>query len=195
MFMKTNIMKINFKEILLLPNLISSFRLLLFIPFLFLFNNYNSIENIRTYILILIFVAFFSDLLDGFVARKTNSISEFGKIIDPLADKILVALIVINLYLLNEIPTFFFWIVLIRDLLIFIGGIFASKKIGKVLPSNLLGKLTVFSIGIFIIITLLQIDRTGYYYNLILITSCSLCVASFIGYLLRAIEMIKWNKN
>lgn len=188
-------MKINFKEILLLPNLISSFRLLLFIPFLFLFNNYGSIENIRTYILILIFVAFVSDLLDGYVARKTNTISELGKIIDPLADKILVALIVINLYLLNEIPAFFFWIVLIRDLLIFIGGIVISQKIGKVLPSNLLGKLTVFSIGLFIIITLFQINHSELFYKLILIASCSLCVASLIGYIIRAIEMIKWNNN
>lgn len=193
--MKTSNMKINFKEILLLPNLISCFRLLLFIPFLFLFNNYSSIENVRTYILILIFVAFFSDLLDGFVARKTNSISELGKVIDPLADKILVALIVINLYLLNEIPAFYFWIVLTRDLLIFIGGIIISQKIGKVLPSNLLGKMTVFSIGLFMILTLIRINLSGLFYKLILITSCSLCVASFIGYIIRAIEMIKWNNN
>lgn len=188
-------MKINFKEILLLPNLISFFRLLLLFPFLFLFKNYTSIENVRTYILILIFVAFFSDLLDGYVARKTNSISEFGKIIDPLADKILVALIIVNLYLLDEIPVFYFWIVISRDISIFIGGIIVSQKIGKVLPSNLLGKLTVFSIGLFIITTLLNTDHSELYYNLILITSCSLCVASLIGYILRAVEMIKWNNN
>lgn len=188
-------MKINFNEILLLPNLISSFRLLLFIPFIFLFNNYSSIENVRIYILILIFVAFLSDLLDGYVARKTNSISEFGKIIDPLADKILVALIIINLYLQNEIPVFYFWIVITRDICIFFGGIIISQKIGKVLPSNLLGKLTVFSIGLFIITTLLQTNSSEFIYNLILITSCSLCVASLIGYLMRAIEMIKWNNN
>jgi len=188
-------MKINLKEILLLPNLISSFRLLLFIPFLYLFNNYSSNENIRTYILILIFVAFFSDLLDGYVARKNNSISELGKIIDPLADKILIALIVINFYFLNVIPAFYFWIVLTRDLFLFFGGIIVSQKIGKVLPSNLLGKLTVFSIGLFIIITLIKVNRSDLFYKVILITSCSLCVASFIGYVIRAIEMIKWNKN
>ena len=188
-------MKINLKEILLLPNLISSFRLLLFIPFIFLFNNYASIENVRTYILILIFVAFISDLLDGYIARKTNSISELGKIVDPLADKVLVALIIINLYLLNEIPVFYFWIVITRDICILIGGIIVSQKIGKVLPSNLLGKLTVFSIGLFIITTLLQTNSSEFFYNLILITSCSLCVASLIGYLMRAIEMIKWNNN
>lgn len=188
-------MKINFKEILLWPNLISSFRLLLFVPFLYLFNNYSSNENVRIYILILIIVAFVSDFLDGYIARKTNSISELGKIIDPLADKILVAMIIINLYLLSEIPVFYFWIVIIRDICIFIGGIIVSQKIGKVLSSNLLGKLTVLSIGIFIITTLLNFNHSDIFYNLILITSCTLCVASLIGYLMRAIEMIKWNNN
>ena len=188
-------MNVNFKEISLLPNLISSFRLLLFIPFLFLFINYSLIENVRIYILILIIVAFISDLLDGYAARKTNSISELGKILDPLADKVLVALIVINLYLLDEIPAFYFWIVLTRDLFILLGGILVSQKIGKVLPSNLLGKLTVFSIGLFLITILLQANRSEIFYNLFLIISCSLCVASFIGYLIRAIEMIKWNNN
>ncbi len=186
-------MKINFKEILLLPNLISSFRLLLFIPFIFLFNNYSSIQNVRIYILILIIIAFLSDLLDGYVARKTNTISELGKIIDPLADKILVGLIIINLYMQNEIPVFYFWIVITRDICILFGGIIVSQKIGKVLPSNLLGKLTVSSIGLFIIITLLQTNRSELFYNIFLFTSCSLSVASLIGYLMRAIEMLKWN--
>jgi cardiolipin synthase (CMP-forming) len=188
-------MKINFKEFLLWPNLISTFRLLLFFPFLFLFINYTSIEYVRTYILIIIFVAFISDLLDGYIARKTKSISELGKIIDPLADKTLVALIIINLYLMKEIPAFYFWIVLARDFFIFIGGIIVSTRIEKVLPSNLLGKMTVFSIGVFIIITITKVNHSGLFYNLILIISSSLCVASFIGYLIKAIEMIKWNKN
>ena len=188
-------MKINFKDILLWPNLISLFRLLLFFPFLFLFNNYTSIKNVKIYILIIIFIAFLSDLLDGYVARKTKSISEFGKIIDPLADKILIALIVINLYFLNEIPAFYFWIVLTRDLFIFFGGIIVSQIIKKVLPSNLLGKLTVLSIGLFITITLLQVNRSEIIYNLILLTSCSFCITSFIGYLIRAIELVKRNKN
>jgi cardiolipin synthase (CMP-forming) len=187
-------MKINLKEIILVPNLISLFRLLLGIPFYFLLSDINR-EGYRTYILILILIAFISDLLDGFVARKTNSVSEFGKIIDPLADKVLVALIVIYLFILNEIPSYYFYIVILRDILIFTGGIFVSGKLGKVLPSNLLGKMTVFSIGIFIIITLLQIDKTLIYYKLILLISVCLCFASLIGYLLRAFETLKWKKN
>jgi len=187
-------MKIKLKEIILLPNLISLFRLMLFIPFLYLLVNLDK-KGYRNYVLILIFVAFISDLLDGYVARKKNMISEFGKIIDPLADKILVAIIIINLYLNNAIPIFYFWIVILRDAAILFGGIFVSNRIGKVLPSNLLGKFAVFSIGIFIIIILLQIEKNSVVYTLILDISCFLCIASFIGYIIRAIDVLTWKKN
>jgi CDP-diacylglycerol--glycerol-3-phosphate 3-phosphatidyltransferase len=184
-------MKINFKEILLIPNLISLFRLFLFIPFYYLLNNYFNDSIYRTAIIILIFVAFISDLLDGFVARKTNSISELGKIIDPLADKVLVALIVIRLFLLNEIPLFYFIIVITRDLLILIGGILISSKVRKVLPSNMLGKFTVFLIGIFILVTISALDRTQFIYKSILYISSLLCFASLLTYCIRAIKQIK----
>lgn len=187
-------MKINFKEILLPPNLISSFRLLLGIPFFYFLYNINS-HGHKTIVLILISVAFISDLLDGFVARKTNSVSEFGKMIDPLADKTLIALIIICLYINQEITALYFWIVILRDVLIFFGGIYVTRIIGKVLPSNILGKITVVSIGVFIILNLTQISKTDIYYRLFYYISISLCVISLIGYCLRALEAVKWKKN
>ena len=183
------------KEIYLLPNLISLFRLFLFIPFLFLFQLMKVDDHYRYYILILILVAFISDLLDGYTARKRNQISELGKIIDPLADKVLVALIVINLFFMDMIPTFFFWLIILRDIFIFIGGLYIKQKIGKVLPSNLLGKATVFSIGIFIIITLLRLNQLSIIYQGVMIISITLCFASIIGYSLRAKEILNWKKN
>ncbi|MCX6167936.1 MAG: CDP-alcohol phosphatidyltransferase family protein [Ignavibacteriales bacterium] len=183
------------REIYLLPNLISLFRLLLFIPFILFFNLMRDEDYYRYYILVLILIAFVSDLLDGYTARKTNQISELGKIIDPLADKVLVALIVINLFMLNMIPAFYFWLIILRDILIFLGGLYVKKKIGKVLPSNMLGKATVFSIGIFIIITLLRLDQLSIVYQGVMIISITLCFASLIGYLLRAKEIINWKKN
>lgn len=183
------------KEIYLLPNLISLFRLLLFIPLIFLFQLMRTDDNYRYYILILILIAFISDLLDGYTARKRNQISELGKIIDPLADKVLVALIVINLFSMDMIPTFFFWLIILRDIFIFLGGLYIKKKIGKVLPSNLLGKATVFSIGIFIIITLLRLNQLSVIYQGVMIISITLCFASIIGYSLRAKEILNWKKN
>jgi cardiolipin synthase (CMP-forming) len=188
-------MKKIFKDIVLLPNLISLFRLLLFIPFLLCFNQMRTEIGYKYYVLALIMIAFLSDILDGYAARKTNQISELGKIIDPLADKVLVALIVVNLFLMDMIPSYYFWIVIMRDLIIFLGGIIVNNKIGKVLPSNRLGKITVFSIGVFIIITLLSENKEALLYRGVMIISLTLCFASLLGYILRAQEILKWKKN
>lgn len=183
------------KEIYLLPNLISLFRLFLIIPFIFLFELMRVDNGYRYYILFVIFIAFLSDLLDGYVARKTNQISELGKIIDPLADKVLVVFIVFNLFTMDMIPSFYFWIIIFRDVIIFIGGLFVKKRVGKVLPSNRLGKITVFSIGVFIIITLLQLNYLTIVYQGVMIISLVLCFASLVGYSLRAFEILNWKKN
>lgn len=188
-------MKKLLREILLLPNLISLFRLLLFIPFIYLFDLMRVDNYYKYYILFVIMIAFFSDLLDGYVARKTNQISELGKIIDPLADKVLIAFIVFNLFVMDMIPPFYFWVVIFRDLFILSGGLLIKKKVGKVLPSNRLGKITVFSIGVFIIITLLQLNQLSILYQGVMITSLVLCFASLVGYSLRAFEILHWKKN
>ncbi len=188
-------MKIYFKDIFLIPNLLSLFRLLLFIPIQIFFNMMRINSDFSLFILATILVAFISDLMDGFIARKTNKISELGKIIDPLADKVLMAFIIVNLFLIGYISAYYFWIIILRDVLIFTGGIIVSKKMGKVLPSNKLGKLTVFSIGIFIILTLLQINRNNTWYQAVMYLSLIFSFASVAGYFIRAVEIIRWKKN
>jgi CDP-diacylglycerol--glycerol-3-phosphate 3-phosphatidyltransferase len=92
--------------------------------------------------------AFISDLLDGLIARKTDSVSEMGKVIDPLADKIYVGCVVIAMAAYSLIPLWFLAIILCRDLIIVIGGIWAKRKLGVVLPSNYPGKIAVLTISI-----------------------------------------------
>lgn len=187
--------KKSFTNLNTIPNYISIFRLLLAIPFYFLLQNIQNDFNYRYYTLALIVIASASDILDGFIARKTNKISEFGKIIDPLADKVLIILIVTQLYLMNEIIGLYFWIILARDVIIFLGGIFVSSKIGKVLPSNFIGKITVISIGIFIILTIAQVSQYSFYYHTFFYLSIILSIISIITYGLRSYEAIKWKKN
>jgi len=188
-------MKVDFREIIHVPNLISLFRLLLIIPFTVLFQNFFNNGSIRYYIVMLCLIAYLSDILDGFIARKTNQISELGKIIDPLADKILVGGIVLSLFFIHQIPTYYLLIILLRDILIFVGGIIVTKKIGKVLPSNTLGKITVLSIGIFILINVLHYNSESQFYKIFLYISIMLSIISLAGYILRAIELLRWNKN
>ncbi len=191
-------MKINYKEILGASNLISVLRMLLVFPTAYFLSQINEVESYRVIVILFFVGAYITDLLDGYIARKLNQITEFGKIIDPLADKVFVTMIVLQLFWMDEIPAYYFWIIILRDVIIFVGGIFVSKIIGKVLPSNLLGKITVASIALFLIGIVGGVSEVEWLYNYLLYQSIILSFASVLGYGVRAYEHIKWikeNKN
>ncbi len=192
-------MNLNYKDLLKTSNLISILRILLVFPTAYYLSQINDDNSYRVIVILFFTGAYITDLLDGFLARKLNQITEFGKIIDPLADKIFVTMIVLQLFWMEEIPTFYFWIIILRDVIIFVGGIFVSKIIGKVLPSNLLGKITVASIAAFLL-SVVGGAQNGipWLYNGFLYLSIFLSFASVIGYGVRGYENIKWvkeNKN
>ena len=88
-------------------------------------------------------LAALTDKYDGVLARKYDQITEWGKILDPVADKIAVSAVAIVLLVLGNIPPWFVVALLIRDALIFSGGMYVKKKKGIVLQSNEAGKWTV----------------------------------------------------
>ncbi|MFZ0456125.1 MAG: CDP-alcohol phosphatidyltransferase family protein [Ignavibacteriaceae bacterium] len=180
----------NYREIYTKSNIISLFRLFLAIPLWFLLDEFNS-PHIRYVTFAVCLIASFSDILDGYLARKYNEVTETGKIIDPLADKIAVGAIIIKLYLLGQIPAYYFLIIILRDIVIFLGGIFVAKKIGRILPSNVLGKITVINIGIVILLIILQINGNNLVYKLLYASSIALIFASLVGYIIRAKEFLK----
>jgi cardiolipin synthase len=139
--------------------------------------------------------ASFTDILDGYIARKYNQVTEFGKIIDPLADKIAIAVVVIRLFMVDEIPEYYFYMIIGRDVLIFFGGIFVSKKLGRVLPSNMLGKLTVTVIGLIILMILFDISRSSPLFQILFYFSIVLIFSSIFGYVYRAAEYIRKETN
>ncbi|MCF6268166.1 MAG: CDP-alcohol phosphatidyltransferase family protein [Melioribacteraceae bacterium] len=191
-------MKLNYKELLKISNLISISRILLVFPTAYFLSKINENDFYRIIVILFFVGAFVTDLLDGFIARKYNQITEFGKIIDPLADKIYVILIVFQLFWMGEIPIYYFWIIILRDVIIFFGGIYVSRIIGKVLPSNLLGKITVASIALFLLFVVGAGNKMLWVYNMFLYVSIFLSFASVVGYSVRAYENIKWvkeNKN
>lgn len=190
-------MKIQTKEIFTISNMLSMLRLLLSIPiFYMLYYLHDASFAGRLGIAAALLFAASTDWMDGYFARKRNEITEMGKIIDPLADKVAIAVIVIQLFLLGEIPAYFFYIVIARDVLIFLGGIIITSRLGKVLPSNMLGKITVTVIAVYILAIVLgaKLYAPAIHYLLEYI-SVILVIASFIGYVIRANESLKWKKN
>lgn len=186
-------MKYSIEEIATPSNFLSLFRLVLAVPLWYLFD-YLGVSGMRFIIFSVCVFAAFTDILDGYLARKQNQVTEFGKIIDPLADKAAMAAIIIKLFLIGEIPLYYFLMIILRDILIFLGGIFVSQKIGRVLPSNVLGKITVINIGIVILLIVLGISHDSIFYLLLYGLSIILIFVSFIAYIIRAVEFLNRKK-
>jgi hypothetical protein len=90
------------ERIFTLSNFLSILRVLLVIPFIYFF---SSGDKLIAFILVLIAIS--TDWFDGRVARWTNTISDMGKILDPLADKLCAALLGIYFAYIGELPVWF----------------------------------------------------------------------------------------
>lgn len=162
-----------------IPNLVSIFRIL-FIPIVFFL--FEDINSHRWYIITLIILFALFDNLDGYLARKLNQVTELGKIIDPLVDKLFIITITILLYLHKLLPFWFIVIVILRDLLIMSVGFILLKKIERVPASDFIGKLTVGAIGVIFIFSLLNFQVMNKLFDVSLYICSFLILISLINY-------------
>ncbi|GAB4296974.1 MAG: CDP-alcohol phosphatidyltransferase family protein [Ignavibacteriaceae bacterium] len=177
-------------KIFTVSNLLSLLRLFSAIPFWILLDDFND-PSVRKLLVILAISMAATDLLDGYFARKFNQVTELGKILDPVADKVVLGVIFLKFYALGIIPLFFFLLVIVRDALILLAGITIKMKFNVVLQSNLLGKITVVFIALVVLLKLLQTDESLIYYIIIYYVSMVLIVLSVIIYSVRAINKIR----
>ncbi|HEY6953118.1 MAG TPA: CDP-alcohol phosphatidyltransferase family protein [Bacteroidota bacterium] len=113
--------------------------------------------NHRAWAIFFIFVASSTDFFDGFLARKLHEVTDFGKIVDPLADKIGIGIIAVCLLLTGDIPLWYFAAVVARDALIFVGGIYIKKNKQIVPQANMAGKITVNIIALALLLCIVRI--------------------------------------
>ena len=117
-------------------NAISISRILLAIPLVLLLENKKLWE---AFIVILLIVL--SDFLDGYVARKANTITNFGKLIDPIADKVCMLVVAIYLIIVYKLPFLIFFMTLaVRDTFLIIIGVYLILSQEEVFQSNISGK-------------------------------------------------------
>lgn len=104
-----------------------------------------------------------TDVLDGFIARKFNFITNFGKLIDPLADKVTQILILVTLALKSIIPFWFLIIVISKELILIVGASFLYGK-ELVVSSKWYGKMATVLFYIAIICSLF-IKQFEFYFD------------------------------
>jgi CDP-diacylglycerol---glycerol-3-phosphate 3-phosphatidyltransferase len=120
-----------------LPNQLSLARLFLTLPLVAVFH--LSVPNARSWALLIFIVASLTDLADGIIARRQGLVTNFGKLVDPLADKVLMTGALILLALEGALPGWMVILVLarefivtgIRQIAVSQGVVLAAEKLGK----------------------------------------------------------------
>jgi CDP-diacylglycerol--glycerol-3-phosphate 3-phosphatidyltransferase len=102
-------------------------------------------------------ISIWLDFFDGYLARKFSQETELGKILDPIADKLMMTGIVIALVIKTDFPIWLAVIVLSRDLLILVAAAIISRKKHTVTPSILIGKCTFALFGVLILIYIIDL--------------------------------------
>ena len=152
---KTN-QKLRLTELFLVSNLFSLFRILI-IPVLWYYIAQPD-ESSGYIALAILIIAGISDGLDGYLARRLNQVSTMGLVLDPLADKILAAALVIMLIVFRDFPIWLAAFIIGRDLLILSAAAVLLRGRKIVVPSTITGKYTFFFIVALLSCSVIRFD-------------------------------------
>ena len=149
-----------------LPNKLTIFRIILvpimvIIPFLGIDGKIFGIPTEWIIIDLIFITASITDKLDGYLARKNNQVTTFGKFLDPLADKILVLAAMVMLVEMSKLPAWIPIIVLAREFMVSGYRLIAVEKGGEVIVASKWGKLKTVTQMIAIILAILDLNAFG----------------------------------
>ncbi|MHB8063965.1 MAG: CDP-alcohol phosphatidyltransferase family protein [Ruminiclostridium sp.] len=176
-----------------IPNLLTMLRLII-VPFLGYFMYYEK----YTIAIILFTLGGFTDIVDGYIARKCNMITKWGKFFDPLADKLMQITALTILVIQNFIPIVVLVIVVLKESLMLIGGILLYRKGKTVIGANWFGKLAtvIFYFAILATIILSLESMSNSYTSVAINIALGLSVACTLFALLMYIFIyLKFSKN
>ena len=176
--------------IMSLADKVSVVRILLipfFVYFLIVYRRFD-LDYSRYIALGIFIIAVLSDFFDGLVARLKKEKSEIGKVIDPLADKMLLITAFVSLYFLKF--SLLWWVVLIvisRDIIILVGVLILNfLKVDIVISPSMWGKLTTF----FQMLTIISILAGFVFSNIVEYLAVFFTIVSGIGYIRRGIHSV-----
>ena len=166
-----------------LPNKLTILRIIM-IPFFVLFMLLDGgVSQTYRYIAAVIFiVASFTDLLDGKIARKYNLVTNFGKFMDPLADKLLVCSSLICFVGLGQLPAWFVIIIISREFIISGFRLVASDN-GVVIAASYWGKFKTVSQMIMSVLLIVNIPALSILTTIFSVIALVLTVVSLIDYI------------
>jgi len=174
-----------------LPNKITVFRVIL-IPFFLCALLIPAIPYGKWIALGIFIVASLSDMADGYIARKNNMVTDFGKFMDPLADKLLVSSAMIALVEMDRIPAWVVIVIIAREFIISGFRLVAADN-GVVIAAGMWGKVktAVTMVMLCVLIADLGGDVVHIIENVLIYASLILTIISLIDYLIHNKDVIK----
>lgn len=188
-----------------LPNKLTIFRVILILPFvLLLLGGYQQwgwftaifggcMEYVDFIALAIFIIASLTDLLDGRIARKYNLVTNFGKFMDPLADKLLVCAALIALVEMERIPSWVVIVIISREFIISGFRLIASDN-GVVIAASYWGKFKTTFQMIMVCLMIANIEAIAVLTDVFMWVALLLTVVSLVDYLWKNKDVMKDNK-
>lgn len=173
-----------------LPNKLTMLRVIMIPVFLIVLLSGFVSTPLNRYIAVIIFMAAsFTDYLDGHIARKYNLVTNFGKFMDPLADKLLVAAALISMVELGDIAAWIVIVIISREFII-TGFRLIAVENGRVIAASMWGKAKTVSQMIMIIIVLSGILQGSIINTVLIYLAAVLTIISGVDYIVKNIEVL-----
>lgn len=176
-----------------LPNKLTIFRVIL-IPFFVVLLLFDITAYDKWIALAIFIIASLTDFLDGHIARKYNLVTNFGKFMDPLADKLLVCSAMICLVELSRIPAWVVIVIIAREFIISGFRLVASDN-GVVIAASYWGKFkTTFQI-LMICLMIADLPQLALLTQIVMWVALALTVISLVDYLIKNKSVMQDNKK
>ena len=172
-----------------LPNMLTMLRLVLVIPFAIALLWEDGTNATARIVATLIFVvASVTDYVDGYLARKRNLVTTFGKVADPIADKLLTGVALIGLSMLGQLPWWVTIVILVREIAVTLLRFWVINK--GVIPASRGGKLKTAVQIVAIVLYLLPLTGAGQTLaQVVMGVAVVLTVVTGIDYAVRALRI------
>ena len=173
-----------------LPNKLTIFRCILIVPFVaLLLNGYDLIATV------IFIIASLTDLLDGKIARKYNLVTNFGKFMDPLADKLLVCSALICLIEMGRLDAWIVCIIIAREFIISGFRLIASDN-GIIIAASYWGKFKTTFQMIMVVVLMLNIQNNimNILGQILIWISLALTIISLVDYVAKNLDVLKEQK-
>lgn len=175
------------KRIITIPNILSLFRLLLIPVFVWLY----TVKADYVLTAVMLVVSAITDIVDGFIARKFNMISNFGKAFDPIADKLTQAAMLFCLVVRFPYMIVPLVLLVIKEVVSGIVGLITIRKTKEVFGAEWHGKATTVSLYLMMLIHLVWFNIPSYISDILIGFCIGIMLMSFVLYFIRNSRLIK----